>query len=76
MALNWAIMMPRDASLSDSYTSDRCYFSVRKIRTNLFGSTNSTQPISRSTKVKSESCRIQYKTNNTKFLVILFQKQS
>ena len=26
-ALNWALMMPRDASLSDSYTSDRCPYS-------------------------------------------------
>ena len=26
-ALNWAPVMPRDASLSDSYTSDRCCFS-------------------------------------------------
>jgi len=25
-ALNWAYMMPRDANLSDSYTSDCCHF--------------------------------------------------
>ena len=25
--LNWAPMMPKDASLSDNYAFDRCYFS-------------------------------------------------